>query len=62
MSAVEESAMVNLQGLCEIWQHWRDSSHCEFMLHGFLMLSGLRASSDAWDEIQFLIQLLMVKP
>jgi hypothetical protein len=58
MSAVELSAKVDADGLCRVWASWRESHDLLLMLHGFLMITGLRDCDAAWREIDFLVDML----
>ena len=57
-SAVEKSAKVDAEGLCEMWQSWRKSDALPLYLHGFLIVSSLRGCDAAWGEIKFLYDML----
>lgn len=58
MSAVELSAKVDPEGLCNMWKLWRKSADLPLFLHGFLMITSLRGCDAAWREIQFLYDML----
>ena len=57
-SAVELSAKVDPESLCRMWAYWRDSDKLPWILHGFMVLTSLRACDAAWLEIRFLYDLL----
>ena len=56
--AVERSAKADAAGLCRVWASWRESHDLLLMLHGFLMITGLRDCDAAWREIDFLVDML----
>jgi len=49
---------VDAASLCRVWNNWRDSSNLVWILHGFLMITTLRYTDDAWKEIDFLQDML----
>lgn len=58
ISAIEESNSVNVRGLCRMWDHYRDSSNLVWILHGFMMITPIACSNEAWREFDFLQELL----
>lgn len=61
MAAVETSQHIDVSSLCRVWDRWRDTGKLPNLLHGFLMISGLRTFDQAWHEIDVLQDMLLVE-
>ena len=60
-AAVEDELGVDVGGLCRMWGNWRDSNKLLWILHGFLMITPIKFTSEAWQEIDFLQEILMIE-